>query len=178
MTISRKHHHPLRRPFYHLHQFIPHPGTFSPDSTSYTPNSPAYCPAFQLLHCHLDNVLRYYPPAQYAPFAKREDLLWRSLWDFLRDDLSFQRFFMRRLGHKLDQVFIGKTDGRTKPSEGAVFDAQMTEVLLHQWFDRLRPVISPGRHITCEWMDENQSVLCPKAFRTHSSPVQRHGSTG
>jgi hypothetical protein len=42
------------------------------------------------------NLIQFVTPAQYAPFAKREDLLWRSLWDFLRDDLSLQRFFMSK----------------------------------------------------------------------------------
>lgn len=88
---------------------------------------------------------------------KREDLLWRGLWDFLRDELSLQRSSMDRLAHKIDQISIEKADGPIELSEGAVFDAEMTGVSYHQWFDRLRPMISPGRNITCEWTLENRS---------------------
>lgn len=80
-----------------------------------------------------------------ANFEDKHALLWKNLWDFLRDELSLQRFAMAKIAFGVKQILIQGPegpDGSPKPSEHAAFDAEMAGISFSEWINRLTPVSS------------------------------------
>lgn len=75
-----------------------------------------------------------------------EDVAWKSVWNLFGENLSLQRFSMRKIADGTRQISIESTDGLIKPNDNAIFDAETAGVFSQQWIDEftpMHPVSSP-----------------------------------
>jgi hypothetical protein len=79
-------------------------------------------------------------------YTSGQSLPWKLLWNFIRDELSLQRFSMAKISSDPKQYFIQGLDGVTKPSERAEFDAKTAGISFGEWIHRLAPMLMKGYH--------------------------------
>ncbi|KAJ5540910.1 hypothetical protein N7494_005986 [Penicillium frequentans] len=64
---------------------------------------------------------------------------------------------MAKVADGTRQISIRRTDGSIKPSENAIFDAEIAGMSFHQWIDQFTPMHLLDSSSPTIWPDNDQS---------------------
>lgn len=87
-------------------------------------------------------------------FEEPRALIWKSVWDFFRNELSLQKFSMIYLIINDRPIVIQGFDGLIKRRKDASFDSETAGISFGEWIDQLTPV-ELDEYVSCWWREND-----------------------